>query len=101
MYSQSGPVSRSSVQDRIHIARQAQNVQQAMLQRQQQQYNWQQSTAPQQFQQFSEIGHQGVPYQQYNQYPIIHDFGHFDGGSGDFADKHLVSQLNFKKDFTV
>ncbi|XP_011495384.1 PREDICTED: polyadenylate-binding protein-interacting protein 1 [Ceratosolen solmsi marchali] len=85
----SGPVSRSSVQDRIHIARQAQNVQQAMLQRQQQQYNWQQSGAPQHFQQqSSETGYHGLPYQQYNQYPIIHDYSQFDGGSGDFADKH-------------
>lgn len=82
------PAGRSSVQDRLQLARQSQNVQQAMLQRQQQQhhqYNWQ----------FSETGFQcAAPYQQqqYNQQynPVIHDFGQFDGGSGDYVDKHTV-----------
>lgn len=91
-------VGRSSVQDRLQLARQAQNVQQAMLQRQQQQqqqYNWQQSGGPQQHfqqQQFSDTGYQSAPYQQYNQQynPVIQDFGQFDGGSGDFIDKHYV-----------
>ncbi|XP_016845761.1 polyadenylate-binding protein-interacting protein 1 [Nasonia vitripennis] len=90
------PVGRSSVQERLQLARQAQNVQQAMLQRQQQQqqqYNWQQSGGPQHFQQqqFSDTGYQSAPYQQYNQQynPVIHDYGQFDGGSGDYIDKHF------------
>ncbi|XP_058800724.1 polyadenylate-binding protein-interacting protein 1 isoform X2 [Phymastichus coffea] len=65
---------RSSVQDRLNIARQAPNVQQVMLQRQHGQpysatYAVQQPIYPQAYQQYPEVAYQ---YQQY-EYPVDYD----------------------------
>ena len=81
---------RSSVQDRIQIARQAQNVQQVMMQRQQHQhqYNWHQSGNYHHQQQQQQ--QQYAPYHYNQQYPVIQDYGQFVPGSGDYIDKHLV-----------
>ena len=87
---------RISPQDRLQLARQGQNVQQAMLQRQQQQqqYNLQLALSyPQlQQQQFNDPGY-AAQYQQYNQYPDNSDFSLLESGAGDYVDEHLVCKL--------
>lgn len=95
-----GPMPRNSVQDRLQIARQTQNVQQTMLQRQQhhqQQYqqSWQQqqSGIQQHFQQqhFSDMSYQAMPYHQpAYEYPYIQNYGQFDGGAGNYIDRHAA-----------
>ncbi|XP_023244991.1 polyadenylate-binding protein-interacting protein 1 isoform X2 [Copidosoma floridanum] len=84
-----GPI--SSVQNRIQLARQDQNVHQTMnIQRNQS--HWQQSGSSQNYHhhQYSDAGYRGQSYQQhYNQYSNNQDYGQYDGGSGDYIDKRL------------
>ena len=100
------------MQDRLQIARQNQNVQQTMMQRQHQHGHWTQPMPVPQYHQHQhphqhqhqhqhhhqyqeaprrvDSGYHGG-YQGYNQHHIAQDYGQYDGGAGDYADKNLVS----------
>ena len=82
------------------MARENQNVHHAMIQRQTQHGQWGQQIP---IHQYHQIAHQpqyieaqasyGVTYQAYNQPHIARDYGQYDGGSGDYIEKNLVSFL--------
>lgn len=84
-----------TVQNRLMNARRSQNQQLGQPQLQQQQAMQQQYSGPHQQQQYHQkrfMQHQQcvqVPQQhRYDQYSNIPDYGHYEGGSGDYGDSH-------------
>ncbi|XP_033211720.1 polyadenylate-binding protein-interacting protein 1 isoform X2 [Belonocnema kinseyi] len=84
---------RHSIQDRLQIVRQGQSLGQRHqgshgMHQQHMQYVIQQPHGQQMYQQYGEM----PQYQGYNQQQGGQDFGYYDGGSGDYSDKHQSSR---------
>ncbi|KAL7290121.1 hypothetical protein TKK_0015842 [Trichogramma kaykai] len=101
-FTSSASGNRSSVQDRLQLARAEQNVHHTMVQRHHQQsqhqhFNWQshgQTSQYYQHQIYPDMGYQNVQYQQmYNQHYPSHaqDYNQYDSGAGDYDDKYMPS----------
>ncbi|XP_054016528.1 polyadenylate-binding protein-interacting protein 1 [Hylaeus anthracinus] len=81
-------LTKHSIQDRLKLAREI-PLRTVMMQRVQNSgCNY---DAPQHYQQIEQVQYENFSHHQQEQPANVHDYGHFDGGSGDYKDKHQDS----------